>query len=119
MPEDITLFPPEPVAINVYAKCNVDIDLINPFSDVEKEAIQSRIIDAVYNYIEGDTLHFSGLGIGVEFIPYQLGVFIHEQVPELKNITFTSNDSEIDPNAPITITDEQQAKVDSIKIIME
>ena len=121
MPEDITLFAPEPINLTVYAKCNVDIDLLNPYSDVEKESIQSRIEDAVYNYIEGNTMEFTGLGIGEDFIPYQLGVFIHEQVPELKNITFTSNDSKADPNAPISITDEQQARInpENIKIIME
>ena len=119
MPEDIPLFAPEPVGIDVYAKCNVDIDLINPYSEVEKEAIKSRIEDAVTNYIEGDTLNFLGLGIGEDFIPYQLGVFIHEQVPELKNITFTSNDPNVDANAPVSITDEQQVKIDNMVIVME
>ena len=64
-------------------------------------------------------MNFLGLGIGEDFIPYQLGVFIHEQVPELKNITFTSNDPNVDANAPVSITDEQQVKIDNMVIVME
>lgn len=118
MPEDVTLFAPEPVKIDIHAKCNVDIDLINPYSDSEKEAIKSRILDAIYNYVEGDTLNFTGLGIGEDFIHYQLGVFIHEQVPELKNIVFY--DVEGNPAEPISVTDEQQCSLsDNVKVEME
>ena len=86
--EDISMFAPEPVPIDIYAICNVDIDMINPYSSVEKEAIRSRIVDAVKLYIDGDVEKYSGLGIGVDFIPYKLGVFLSELVPELKDITF-------------------------------
>lgn len=117
MPEDITLFAPEPVTIDVYARCNVDIDLINPYSDIEKEAIQSRIVDAIRNYVDGDVLNYTGLGIGEDFIPYQLGVFIHEKVSELKNIEFLDNNG--NPTKPVSVSDEQQCSLGTVKIIME
>lgn len=113
-PDDITMFSPEKVPINIYAKCNVDIDVVNPFSSSEKEAIKSRIIDAIELYIDGDyDTDYNGLGIGEDFIPYKLGVFIGELVPELKNISF------IYPTEPVTITDEELAVSNEINIEME
>lgn len=117
MPEDITLFAPEPVNVDIYAKCNVDIDQINPYSDVEKEAIKSRIEDAIRNYVDGDVLNFTGLGIGEDFIPYQLGVFIHDKVSELKNIEFLDNVGS--PTKPISVSDEQQCRLGNVKVEME
>ena len=110
---DITMFSFEPVPINIYATCNVDIDLINPYSSVEKESIKSRIIDAIRLYVDGNVTDYNGLKIGEDFIPYQLGVFIHKQVPELKNINFSY------PTAPITIGDEQKGVSNDIVIEME
>lgn len=113
--DDISMFSFEPVPINIYATCNVDIDLINPYSSVEKETIKSRIIDAIKLYIDGNVTQYTGLRIGEDFIPYQLGVFLKEEklVPELKNITFTY------PTAPITILDEQKGVANDIIIEME
>lgn len=113
--DDISMFSYEPVPINIYATCNVDIDLINPYSSVEKEAIKSRIVDAIRLYIDGNVTQYSGLRIGEDFIPYQLGVFLKEEklVPELKNITFSY------PTAPITIRDEQKGVANDIVIEME
>lgn len=119
-PEDITMFAPEPLPIDIYAVCNVDIDLINPYSSVEKEAIKARIIDAIKLYIDGDVKNYSGLGIGEDFIPYQLGVFIHSLVPELKNINFLQyTNSGVVQAEPITITDEQKGVANDITIEME
>ena len=113
--DDIAMFSFEPVPINIYATCNVDIDLINPYSSVEKEAIKSRIVDAIKLYIDGNVTRYTGLRIGEDFIPYQLGVFLKEEklVPELKNITFEY------PTAPITIFDEQKGVANNIVIEME
>ena len=117
--DDITMFSFEPVPIDIYAVCNVDIDLINPYSSIEKEAIKSRIVDAIRLYIDGNVTRYTGLRIGEDFIPYQLGVFIHELVPELKDITFKyprNSDGEV---VPITITDEQKGVANDIYIEME
>ena len=110
---DITMFSFEPVPINIYATCNVDIDLINPYSTIEKEAIRSRIVDAIKLYLDGNVTDFTGLRIGEDFIPYQLGVFIHDYVPELKNINFSY------PTGPVTIEDEQKGVSNEIIIEME
>lgn len=117
--DDITMFSFEPVPLDIYAVCNVDIDLINPYSSIEKETIKSRIIDAIKLYIDGNVTEYTGLKIGEDFIPYQLGVFIHNLVPELKDITFKyprNKDGEV---IPITITDEQKGVANDINIEME
>lgn len=113
--DDINMFSFEPVPINIYATCNVDIDLINPYSSIEKEAIKSRIVDAIKLYIEGNVTDYTGLSIGEDFVPYQLGVFLKEEdlIPELKNIVFEY------PTAPITIEDEQKGVANDIIIEME
>lgn len=109
MTEDITLFAPEQVPIDIYAVCNVDIDVINPYSSIEKDSIKSRIEDAVKLYIDGNVTEYTGLRIGEDFIPYQLGVFISKLVPELKDITFKYPRDKNGEVVPITITDEQKA----------
>lgn len=109
--EDISMFSFEPVKIKVYADCNVDIDRVNPFSDVEKDKIKSKIIDAIKLYIDGDVSN-KGLGLGEDFIPYQLGVFIHDKVFELKNINFTF------PTEPVNIADDEKCVSDEIVIVM-
>ena len=93
--EDIYLSAPTKVPISISAKCNVDIDVINPYSSGEKEEIKKRIIEAIVLYVNGDIRFedgsvYTGLGIGEDFIPYQLGVFLNDMIPELKNITFKS-----------------------------
>lgn len=113
LPDDITMFSPERIGIDIYAKCNVDIDEVNPYSSAEKDSIKTRIIDAIKLFIDGDVYTYSGLKIGEDFIPYKLGVFISDLVPELKNITF------LYPTEPITITDEEMGVSNDINIEME
>lgn len=114
--EDITLFAPEPVPIDIYAVCNVDIDVINPYSSVEKESIKARIEEAVQLYVEGNVTEYTGLRIGEDFIPYQLGIFISKLVPELKDITFKYPRDTNGEVIPITITDEQKASLHDVNI---
>ena len=129
-PDDITMWSPTHVRLSVYATCNVNIDRVNPFSESEKEEIKSRIIDGIKLYINGDVLTSTGLGIGEDFVPYKLGVFLGTVIPELQNINFTlpSNlDTIVDGvrsckgNEVIKITDEEIAFIDddSITIVME
>lgn len=112
MPIDITMFSPERVVIDIYARCNVDIDEVNVFSDSEKDEIKSRIKDAIKLYIDGDVYNYTGLKIGQDFIPYKLGVFLSEKVPELKNVVFEY------PKEPITINDEEIGVCNDINIEM-
>ena len=115
--EDIVMFPPDYVPIDIYAVCDVDIDVMNPYSSSEKASIKARIKEAIIKYIDGDLYsndrkEHLGLEIGEDFIPYKLGVYISQKVPEVKNIAFKY------PVNPITITDEQLGKSNEISIEM-
>lgn len=129
--DDITMWSPTKVNISVYIRCNVDIDMINPYSETEKDEIKSRIIDGVKTFVNGDVYNSSGLGIGEDFIPYKLGVFISEYVPEVKSLTFIKSnkintrvvDSEgnvcVWLSEPISVSDEEIAFVGDDDIIVE
>lgn len=121
LPDDITMWAPKKIGIKIYAKCNVDIDEVNPYSNSEKEEIKSRIVDAIKTYIDGDVFEYTGLGIGEDFIPYQLGVFLGQEIDELKNILFFEKNTkgEYVTANPVTITDEQIGFSEEITIIME
>lgn len=114
--EDIVFFAPTNKTIDIYAVVNVDIDQLNPYSDMEKEAIKSRIISAIKIFIDGgyrvDESYYSGLEIGEDFIPHKLAVFLDEEIPELQNITFNY------PMDYIQILDEEQGKSNKITIEM-
>lgn len=92
--EIITMFPPTEKIIDIYAKVNVDIDQINPYNNLEKQDIQNRILQAIKVFIDGgymmDGTYYPGLLLGEDFIPHKLAVFLDDEVPELKNITFTT-----------------------------
>ena len=128
---DITMWSPVKVPISVYIKCNVDIDRANPYSASEKDEIKSRIVDAVNTYINGDVLNSSGLGIGEDFIPYQLGLYLGRVVPEIRSLSFVKSNkvdaSVVDSDGnvcvwlstPVSISDEEIAFVDSVTVEME
>ena len=103
--EIIMMFPPIEKIIDIYAVVNVDIDQINPYSDMEKQDIQNRILQAIKVFIDGgymvDGNYYPGLMLGEDFIPHKLAVFLDDEVPELKNITFTT------PDNYVTILDEE------------
>ncbi len=114
--EDIVMFAPTTKLIDIYAICNVDIDMINPYSDTEKEDIKEKIISAIKVFIDegyksnGDW--YTGLAIGEDFIPHKLAVFLDEEIPELKNITFNY------PEDYVAIADDEQGKSNNITIEM-
>lgn len=103
--EIIMMFAPVEKTIDVYIQVNVDIDQINPYSEVEKTDIQNKILQAINVFIDGgymvDGNYYPGLLIGEDFIPHKLAVFLDDEVQELKNITFTT------PEDYIKITDEE------------
>lgn len=116
MNEDLYLCAPKKVPIDIYAVVNVDIDQINPYSSVEKENIKSRIIQAIKVFIDGGYTvseeYYEGLLIGEDFIPHKLAVFVDEEIPELKNITFNY------PEDYVQINDEEKGKSNYIDIEM-
>lgn len=107
--EIIMMFPPTEKLIDIYAQVNVDIDQINPYNDMEKQDIQNRILQAIKIFIDGgfivdednNSVYYPGLQLGEDFIPHKLAVFLDDEVPELKNITFTT------PDDYISILDEE------------
>lgn len=114
--EDIVMFAPVEKYIDIEASVNVDIDQINPYSELEKEDIKSRIITAIKVFInEGyrtDGTWYNGLDVGEDFIPHKLAVFLDEEIPELKDISFKT------PSEPITILDEEIGVTNNIFIEM-
>ena len=112
--DDLQVVPAEKKQINVYLTVDVDIDRVNPYSNTEKQDIKSRIISSVKTFINGgyrlNGEYYKGLVIGEDFIPYKLGVFIDDEVTEVKNITF------IKENTPVTITDEEIGVSNTINI---
>ena len=133
LPDDITMWSPTRVPISVYCSVNVDIDQVNPYSESEKEEIKSKIIDAIYLFVDGDTVNYSGLGIGEDFVPHQLGVFISLVVPEVQNINFYESGDKfckwrentkdevvqlLQAN-PVSINDEEIGFIESVTVNME
>ena len=119
--EDIVMFAPVAKPIDIYIKVNVDIDQINPYSSLEKDEIKSRIKSAILIFIDGGYIYdsesetkiwYNGLGIGEDFIPHKLAVFLDEQISEVKDINFTL------PTEYITILDEEIGVSNNIVIEM-
>lgn len=105
-----------PISYNISMVCDVDIDVVNKYSLTEKEEIKNRIINCVDIYINGGTLdnvYYTGLKIGEDFIPYKLGVFLDNKVPELKNISFKSSEESV------SISDEEKFIIDKEDIVVE
>lgn len=114
--EDITMFAPTNKYIDIYAVVNIDIDQINPYSELEKEDIKSKIESAIKVFIDGgyryDGTWTNGLNIGEDFIPHKLAVFLDEEIPELKSIQFKY------PEDYIPIVDEEIGVSNTITIEM-
>lgn len=114
--EDIFMSSPVSKLIDIYATVNVDIDQVNPYSSVEKSEIQARIVKAIKTFIDGgyinDGTWYQGLVLGEDFIPHKLAVFLDDEIPELKNITFHT------PDDYVSILDEELGTSNTITIEM-
>ena len=117
--DDLTVVPATQVPITINMVCNVDIDQLNPYSNLEKTEIQARIIKAILVYINGgrreNGAYYKGLVIGEDFIPYKLGVFIDKEIVEVKNIIINN------PSSPVTVKNDEIAFIDTenINVVME
>ena len=113
---DVVMTAPVNHYIDVYVVCNVDIDLVNPYSNLEKETIASRINSGIKTFIDGGIRengnYYQGLLIGEDFIPHKLAVFLDEEINELKDINFNY------PTEYIPITDEEIGVAQNITIEM-
>lgn len=114
--EDIYMSAPTKKLIDIYAIVNVDIDQLNPYSNVEKENIKSRIISAIKVFIDGgytsNNEYYPGLLLGEDFIPHKLAVFLDNEISELKNISFNY------PEDYVLILDEEIGASNTITIEM-
>ena len=114
--DDIFMTKPIDKEFDIYAVVNVDIDQINPYSNSEKEDIRNRILTAIKTFIDGgyttDNEYYPGLSIGEDFIPHKLAVFLDDEIPELKNISFKY------PEDYVEIQDEEIGVSQNINIEM-
>lgn len=104
--DDIVLMAPILKAVDISVECNVDIDMINPYSSEEKEDIASKIKTAILQFVDD-------MSLGEDFIPHKLSVYLDKEIPQLKNIGFGS------PAEPVSILDEEKVTVGNLEIIME
>ena len=86
--------------IDINVNVNVDIDNFVYYSVEEREAIAERVANAIELYIDGgyrrDGRYHTGLLIGEDFVPFQLGLFVSEEVPEVRSLDFKDTVKNID-----------------------
>jgi uncharacterized phage protein gp47/JayE len=89
---DIVLVEPDKIPIDIYTVIDVNIDRVNPYSQLEMKNIQNRIETAINTYINGGTRvngeYYKGLTIGQDFVLFQLNRFVAEEVVEVQNMSF-------------------------------
>lgn len=104
--EDVSVFGAVEYPVDVFCSINVDYDLINPYSLTEKQDIKNRTQQSIVDYV-------SNLGIGQDFIPFKLGVYINDTVPEVKDVKFTL------PESPVVVDDESVIKLTNVNVVIE
>lgn len=89
-----------PRRIDIKVNINVDIDNAQYYSIDEREEIATRVEKAIRLFIDGgyrkDGRYFYGMGIGEDFIPFQLGLFIASEVEEVRSVDFRDTIKNID-----------------------
>ena len=94
----------------------MDIDRLNPYSASEKDVIEAKIISAIKIFIDGGYRvngdWYEGLYLGEDFIPHKLAVFLDDEIPELKNISFKY------PEDYVQILDDEIGVSNNIEIEM-
>ena len=104
--EDVTVVGAVEYPVDVYCSINVDYDVINPYSLTEKQDIKNRTTQAIIDYVDN-------LGIGQDFIPFKLGVYINDRIPEVKDVIFTL------PEKPVVVNDESIIKLTNVDVVIE
>ena len=114
--DDVTVVDAVKKNIDVSIVVDVDIDQLNPFSRTEKDEISKRTVSAVKLFIDGgyrsDGTYYKGLTIGEDFIPHKLGVFLDNEVPELKDVQFNY------PLEYISLSDEEIGSSGSVSVVV-
>ena len=98
--DDVTVTGAIPRKIDIKVNVNVDIDNVQYYSVDEREEIATRVNKAIKLFIDGgyrrDGRYFYGMGIGQDFIPFQLGMFIASEVEEVRSVDFRDTIKNID-----------------------
>jgi uncharacterized phage protein gp47/JayE len=86
--------------IDINVNVNVDIDNILYYSIGEREIIAEKVANAIELYIDGGYrrtgVYYPGLSIGENFIPFRCGMFVAQEVPEIRSIDFQDTIKNID-----------------------
>ena len=86
--------------IDVNVNVNVDIDNISYYSIEQRELIAEKVANAIELYIDGgyrrNGVYYPGLQIGENFIPFRCGMFVAQEVPEIRSIDFQDTIKNID-----------------------
>lgn len=89
-----------PRKIDVKVTVNVDIDNAQYYSIDEREEIALLVEKAIRLFIDGgyrkDGRYYTGMRIGEDFIPFQLGLFIASEVNEVRSVDFRDTVKNID-----------------------
>ena len=98
--EDVVIEGATPRDVDIKCTINVDIDSIVEYSDVDYGQIRELVERAIRVYIDGgyrrDGTYHKGLGIGSDVIPFQIGLFVADEIPEIKSIDFKDTIRSID-----------------------
>ena len=100
--------------IDININVNVDIDNTLYYSIEQRELIAEKVANAIELYIDGgyrrNGMYYPGLSIGENFIPFRCGMFIAQEVPEVRSIDFRDTikniDNDVYANEFSTIDDE-------------
>lgn len=86
--------------IDIKCNVNVDIDSIVDYSEVDYTQIKELVEESIRTYINGgykrNGEYFKGLGIGEDVVPFQIGLFVASEIPEIKSIDFKDTIQDID-----------------------
>ena len=86
--------------IDINVNVNVDIDNIVYYSIEQRELIAEKVANAIELYIDGgyrrNGLYYPGMRIGENFIPFRCGMFVAQEVPEVRSIDFQDTIKNID-----------------------
>lgn len=104
--EDLTVVGANEYPIEIYCQINIDYDVLNPYSLTEKREIGLKVERSIHEYIDK-------MKLGQDFIPFQCGVYLNQNIPELKDISFSK------PDAPIVIDDDSKITLTECKVVIE
>ena len=98
--DDVLVTGAIPRQIDVKVNVNVDIDNAQYYSIDEREEIAELVEKAIKLYIDGgyrkDGTYYTGLPISSDFVPFQCGMFIANEIPQIRSVDFRDTIKNID-----------------------